>query len=231
MQNTYLSAHVVSQSYVYFRIQCFFSMNNWTKIKWFFKDFFHFYKFQELFLTFNDFSMILKQIHYKDVIMSVIASQITSPTIVYSTVYSGTYQRKHQSPTSLAFVQGIHQGLVNSLHKWPVTRKMFPFHDVIMWISMIFQEVCGPCANALGLRLPCTHPSIPSCQQYQASTHLSLQTKTKQKISPFPPIHEETWSGSGPRCPRSSHAGWTAWCSEVGEGAPCRPGCSEIENK
>ena len=36
---------------------------------------------------------------------------------------------------SLAFVQGIHRGPVNSPHKWPVTRKMFPFHDVIMFVS------------------------------------------------------------------------------------------------
>ena len=34
--------------------------------------------------------------HYCDVIMGKIASQITSLTIVYSAVYSGTYQRKHQ---------------------------------------------------------------------------------------------------------------------------------------
>ena len=27
---------------------------------------------------------------------------------------------------------GIHRGPVNSPHKWPVTRKMFPFDDVIM---------------------------------------------------------------------------------------------------
>ena len=40
--------------------------------------------------------------HYDDVIM--IASQITSLTIVYSTVYSGADQRKHQSSASLAFV-------------------------------------------------------------------------------------------------------------------------------
>ena len=64
--------------------------------------------------------------------MGTMASQITSLTIVYSTVYSGTYQRKHQSSASLAFVRGIHPGPVNSLHKGPVTRKMFPFDDVIM---------------------------------------------------------------------------------------------------
>ena len=64
--------------------------------------------------------------------MGAIASQITSLTIVYSDVYSDVDQRKHQSSASLAFVQGIHRRPVNSPHKWPVTRKMFPFDDVIM---------------------------------------------------------------------------------------------------
>ena len=45
--------------------------------------------------------------HYDDVIMSEIASQITSLTIVYSTVYSDADQRKHQSSASLAFVRWI----------------------------------------------------------------------------------------------------------------------------
>ena len=71
-------------------------------------------------------------VHYNDVIMGAIASRITSFTIVYSTVYSDADQRKHQSSASLAFVRGIHRGPVNSPHKWPVTRKMFPFDDVIM---------------------------------------------------------------------------------------------------
>ena len=64
--------------------------------------------------------------------MDAIASQITSLTIVHSTVYSDADKRKHQSSASLAFVQGIHRGPVNSPHKWPVTRKMLPFDDVIM---------------------------------------------------------------------------------------------------
>ena len=75
--------------------------------------------------------------HYDDVTMSLMASQITSLTIVYPTVYSGVDQREHQSSASLAFVRGIHWGLVNSPHKWPVTRKMFPFDDVIMMICYI----------------------------------------------------------------------------------------------
>ena len=82
--------------------------------------------------------------HYND-IMGAIASQITSLTIVYSTVYSDTDQRKHQSSESLAFVRGIHRGPVNSPHKWPVTRKMFPFDDVIMlWDVIIIHPLDIP---------------------------------------------------------------------------------------
>ena len=73
---------------------------------------------------------ILEMLHYSDVIMSAIAPQITSVTIVYSTVYSGVDERKHQSSASLAFVWGIHRRPVNSPHKGPSTRKMFPFDDV-----------------------------------------------------------------------------------------------------
>ena len=46
-------------------------------------------------------------VHYNDVIMSTLASQITSVSIVYSTVCSGARQRKPQSSASLAFVRGI----------------------------------------------------------------------------------------------------------------------------
>ena len=70
--------------------------------------------------------------HDSDVIMGAIASQITSLTIVYSTVYAIADQRKHQSSASPAFVRGIHRWPVNSPHKWPVTRKIYPFDDVIM---------------------------------------------------------------------------------------------------
>ena len=69
--------------------------------------------------------------HYSDV-MDTVASEITSLTMVYLTVYSTADQRKHQSPTSLAFVRGIHRSPGKSPHKGPVTRKMFPFDDVIM---------------------------------------------------------------------------------------------------
>ena len=64
--------------------------------------------------------------------MSAMASQITSLTIVYSTIYSGADQRKHQICASLAFVWEIHRWPANYPHKGPVTRIMFPFDDIIM---------------------------------------------------------------------------------------------------
>ena len=71
-------------------------------------------------------------VYYCDIKMGAMASQITSLTIVYSTVYPGADQRKHQSSASLAFVRGIHRWPVNSPHKGPVTWKMLPFDDVIV---------------------------------------------------------------------------------------------------
>ena len=73
----------------------------------------------------------MTRFHNSDVMMGIVASQITSLTTVYSTIYSGGYHGKHQSSMSQAFVQGIHWWPVNSLHKWPVSRKIFPFDNVI----------------------------------------------------------------------------------------------------
>ena len=66
--------------------------------------------------------------------MSAMVFQITKLIIVYSAVYLSADQRKYQSSTSLAFVRGIHRWPVNSPHKGPVTRKMFSFDDVIMFV-------------------------------------------------------------------------------------------------
>ena len=87
----------------------------------------------------TDYFMFI--IHYYDVIMDAIASQITSLAIVYSIIYSELDQRKHQSSASLAFVRGSHRWPVNSPHKWPVTRKMFPFDDVIMRIPFTVKKM------------------------------------------------------------------------------------------
>ena len=72
------------------------------------------------------------KLHNSDVIMSEMASQITSLTTGYSGAYSGADHRKQQSPVSLAFVRGFHRWSVYSPHKGPVMRRMFPFDDVIM---------------------------------------------------------------------------------------------------
>ena len=70
--------------------------------------------------------------HYGVVIMSAMASQITGVSIVCSSICLSADLRKHQSSASLAFVSGIHRWTVDSPHAGPVTRKMFPFDDVIM---------------------------------------------------------------------------------------------------
>ena len=82
-------------------------------------------------------------VQYSNAIMGAMASQITSLTIVFSTVSSGADQRKHQSPASLAFVWGIHRWPVNSPHKWPVRRKMFPFDNVLIKIMTRCRDVAS----------------------------------------------------------------------------------------
>ena len=75
--------------------------------------------------------LLISIAHYSDIIMSLMASQITS----FSIVWSGTDQR---SSMSLVFVRGIHRWLVDSPHKMPVTWKMFPVDDIIMitiWVN------------------------------------------------------------------------------------------------
>ena len=83
------------------------------------------------------FHVVIGTRHYSDAIMGAMASQITSLT---STVFSGADQRKHQSSASLAFVRGIHRWSVNSPHKWPVTLKMFPFDDGIIYSCTYMHE-------------------------------------------------------------------------------------------
>ena len=121
-------------------------------------------------------------IHYNDVIMTTMASQITSLTIVYSTVYSDANQRKHQSSASLAFVRGIHRGPVNSPHKWPVTRKMLPFDDVIMSMCDL---TCGTGITPLG-------PFYYSKRGASISNHIHY--KVWDEITyPFPTVDVWEW--------------------------------------
>ena len=75
------------------------------------------------------FCGVSTHVHYNDVIISAMASQITSVTFVYSRRRS---KKTSKLPASLAFVRGLHRWAVNSPHKESVTRKIFPFDDVFM---------------------------------------------------------------------------------------------------
>ena len=88
--------------------------------------------------------LIVGNPHYNDVIMSAMASQITSVSNVCSIVGPVADQRKHQSFASLAFVLGIHRWPANSPHKRQVTWKMFPFDDVIMSTTDVGHITCVP---------------------------------------------------------------------------------------
>ena len=76
--------------------------------------------------------------HYTDVIMSAMVSQITCVSIIWSIICSGADERKHPSSASLAFVREIHWWPMDSPHKGPVTRKMYPFGNVIMVLFQIW---------------------------------------------------------------------------------------------
>ena len=98
----------------------------------------------------DNLSSVPDKKHYSDVIMSMLASQITGVSIVCSTVCAGADQRKQQSSASLGFVMGIHQWLVGSPHRGPVMRTMISFDDIII--------------NTLYLTLTCIpHFGIFSC--------------------------------------------------------------------
>ena len=86
-------------------------------------------------------------VHYSDVIMDTMASQITSLTTVYLTVYS-VQIKENIKLCVIGLCVGIYRRPVNSPHKLPVTRKIFPFDDVIMVITcqnariLVWRFVC-----------------------------------------------------------------------------------------
>ena len=120
--------------------------------------------------------------------MGTMASKITSLTIVYTTVYSGADQSKHQSSVSLAFVWGIHRGPVNSPHKWPVTRKMFPFDDVIMIDNNIvsWNRYSTPLPMIVNMR------PLLSFYNYNARRYVSRHTAWRVLLLLVSQIHVQT---------------------------------------
>ena len=98
--------------------------------------------------------ILIHTTHYSDVIMGAMASQITSLTVVYSTVCPGADQRKHQSSASQGFVRGIRRSQRTS------NAENVLFDDVIMGASMLekvwvvrvvsgWSMTCSVCAEVL----------------------------------------------------------------------------------
>ena len=113
--------------------------------------------------------------------MGMMASQIISVSIVYSTVCWGTTdQRIYRSLPSLAFVRGIHWWPVDSPHKGPVTRKMFPFDDRIMWIQQksCYNMMMSWHANAF-------HIFVPLCGESTGHWWIPLQKASNEYLCSF----------------------------------------------
>ena len=75
-------------------------------------------------------------LHYNDVIMSAMASQITSLTIVYSTVYS--WHRSNEAPKLRVtyLCEGNSPVIGEFPHKGPASQRMLPFDDGIWWFAI-----------------------------------------------------------------------------------------------
>ena len=130
--------------------------------------------------------VVVAIMHYYDVIMGAITSLITSLTIVYSTVYLDADQRKHQSSASLTFVQGFHRGPVNSPHKSPVTRKMFPFDDAIMrYISGCGGAFSGTSGTIVSPNYPNNYDDNMDCVY-----HITVATGKVHSLCPYNIFHE-----------------------------------------
>ena len=129
--------------------------------------------------------------------MSTMASQITSLTIVYSTVYSGVDQRKHQSSASLAFVRGIHRSPVNSPHKGQVTRKIFPFDDVIMIYASVAEPIWALRHGSLSnLGFSISYKITLKIKQSTLLNHVLFDCSTTPM--PRPPSLSDEWDLWGP---------------------------------
>ena len=122
------------------------------------------------------------------------ASEITSVSIVYSTVCSGADQRQHQRSISLAFERGIHQWPVNSPHKGTVMEKMFPFDDVITLLFCIsYNIVYRPPKARTGAPWP--YPSsVGQSMILNFAQHCSDTTRymNKRTMQPMNSVHKNT---------------------------------------
>ena len=106
--------------------------------------------------------------HYTDIIMSAMASQITSVSIVCSTVGPGADQRKHQSSVSLTFAWGIQWWVPRTKGQkrgkcfhW-MTSSWFPAYGLLNGIVR-FTESITLVSRATGNSTDCS--AVPSGKQ------------------------------------------------------------------
>ena len=135
--------------------------------------------FYFLVVVFRSVLLITFRVHYRDVIMGTMASQITRITIVYSIVYSGADQRKHQSYASLAFLREIHRWLVNI----PSTNGQ--------WRGKYFHLIPSSCIKGTHIivLMPLKQPwmkSVNASSESLAPDKVSQQCKTLHKNGMYP---------------------------------------------
>ena len=162
-------------------------------------------------------SCIPWNIHYCDVIMGTMASQITSVSRVCSTICSCADQRNHQSSASLDFVREIHRWPVNSPHKWPVTRKKFLFDDVIIYTGHCCDLYCGGYTSALNrLRKEFSHilqgcsrgsSALQWLSSYDWSSAIDVNVKDMGEIG------HESWNNDKIQAKWEPRACFSAYCT------------------
>ena len=126
--------------------------------------------------------------------MGTMASRITSLMILCWTVDSGADQRKHQSSASLAFMRVIHQWPVNYPHKGPVTRKMFPFDDVIMRANNVSR--CRGAMDTSSASLATLYGNPQFLPQYRGQVMQSFDGSAAVRLGTF---------GAGSRAPSKNY--------------------------
>ena len=126
--------------------------------------------------------------HYIDVIMTTRASQITSLTVVYSTVYSDAYQSKHQSSASLTFVWGIHRDRWIPRTKGQLRGKCFHLMTS-SWNGYIFCTCHGSTAV-----MSCNDHFIKIWIRANGSFHRIWITKWNWLISPQTVMAKNLWT-------------------------------------
>ena len=143
--------------------------------------------------------------------MSVMASQITNVSIVYSTICSVAGQRKYKSSASLAFVRGIHRWLVNSPHKGLVTRKMFVFDDGIMYSCGLNKLKNSHSYDGVLLAWLRHHASRIRSPPQPAMPHLPDSCSWVHRRSPRPRSWRTHRGHLGSKPPHTGRWPWTRW--------------------